>query len=261
MKYIADHDYHIHSKASLCSNDPLQTTEAILKIGKENGFKKLCLTDHYWDERIPLQAVSGFYEPQNTEHLKQTLPLPQDEETEFHFGAEIDMNLFGTIGISDKMLDELEFIIIPTTHLHMKGFTIEEKRCTTEGRAEAFCERFDKLLSMDLPFHKIGLAHITCSLIAPTWDEHLAVLNLIDDKTFSELFSKAAKVGMGVELNAEVAKYVSQGSSDGLRPYFKAKEAGCKFYFGSDAHHNQGLYDAKKKSGNNCGGSRINRGG
>ena len=37
MKYIYDHDLHIHSKISACSNDPEQTCERILQYAKENN--------------------------------------------------------------------------------------------------------------------------------------------------------------------------------------------------------------------------------
>ena len=57
MRYLVDHDYHIHSELSLCSNDPEETPAHILEIAKEKGIKKLCLTDHYWDENVPVPAT------------------------------------------------------------------------------------------------------------------------------------------------------------------------------------------------------------
>lgn len=50
MKFKVDHDLHIHSHLSSCSRDPEQTPERILQYAKENGFKTVCLTDHYWDK-------------------------------------------------------------------------------------------------------------------------------------------------------------------------------------------------------------------
>lgn len=251
MKYKVDHDYHIHSQLSLCSADPEQNTKRILEIAENNGFNKICLTDHYWDETVSKEGDVGYfadtmYTVQNTEYIKQALPLPQSDKTKFYFGAEIDMDKYFRIGIGEKMLNELDFVVIPTTHLHMDGFTIDEKDKTREGRARLFVKRFEKLLEAKLPFHKIGLAHITCSLIAPSWEEHLKVIELIDDKTFSDLFSESAKIGLGIELNAEVAEYVYKDDKEGLRPYFIAKDAGCKFYLGSDAHHNDALLRTKE---------------
>lgn len=61
MRFICDHDYHIHSGLSLCSDDPKQTPKAILDFSKANGFKKICLTDHYWDESVPKAGSVEFY--------------------------------------------------------------------------------------------------------------------------------------------------------------------------------------------------------
>jgi len=45
VKYVIDHDMHLHSQLSLCSGLPEQTTENILRYAKELGLKKICLTD------------------------------------------------------------------------------------------------------------------------------------------------------------------------------------------------------------------------
>ena len=39
MRFTVDHDYHIHSTLSSCSNDPAQSTERILQYAKDNGLK------------------------------------------------------------------------------------------------------------------------------------------------------------------------------------------------------------------------------
>ena len=66
MKYKIDHDLHIHSKLSVCSQDELQTKENILKYAIQNNLKQICLTDHFWDENVP--GASGWYKPQYYEH-------------------------------------------------------------------------------------------------------------------------------------------------------------------------------------------------
>ncbi len=46
MRFRYDHDFHIHSQLSLCSNDPEQSPERILACAKENGLTDIVLTDH-----------------------------------------------------------------------------------------------------------------------------------------------------------------------------------------------------------------------
>ena len=76
MRYTIDHDYHIHTYLSLCSQDPGQTPEGILKIAKENGLKRIVLTDHYWDTTVPCNTkVNPWYEMQNFDHIYQSCPF------------------------------------------------------------------------------------------------------------------------------------------------------------------------------------------
>lgn len=60
MRFKADHDYHIHTFLSVCSNDEVQVPSAILGISKELGLKEICLTDHYWDETVPCRTAVKF---------------------------------------------------------------------------------------------------------------------------------------------------------------------------------------------------------
>ncbi len=236
MKYIIDHDYHIHSQISLCSGNPAQTPENLLRFARENGLKEIVLTDHYWDENVP-SDLNDFYQIQDYDHIAQALPLPQCEGVDFYFGCETDMDKLMTVGISHRMLDKFAFIIVPTNHLHMMGFTIDPADDSIPGRRDRYVERLDRLLDMDLPFEKLGVAHLTCPLLAPyTWEDHLQVLDAIDDGTFRQLFTKLRDRGAGFELNFEPAKYSAPDLERVLRPYRIAKAVGCKFYLGSDSH-------------------------
>ena len=161
-KYIVDHDLHIHSQLSSCSNDPEQTVEALLRYAEDNGLSTICITDHFWDEKVP--GASNWYKPQNMEHIRKALPLPQSDKVKFLFGCETDQDRYLTVGVAPETYDEFDFIIIPTTHLHMNGFTCRGDE-RVEERAKLYIDRFDAVLNMDLPFEKVGIAHLTCGLM------------------------------------------------------------------------------------------------
>ena len=236
MKYTVDNDLHIHSGISACSADPEQTTERILQYAKENGLKTVCITDHFWDSSV--DGASDWYKPQNYERISRAKSLPQSEDVEFLFGCETELDKNLTLGLSADNFDLFDFIVIPTTHLHMRGFTLsEDDAAIPERRANVWVKRLDAVLGMDLPFYKVGIAHLTCPLIAPTREEYLEVLGLLPEAEMKRLFEKAAEVGVGIELNASDMSFSDDEAEIVLRPYKIAKECGCKFYLGSDAHH------------------------
>ena len=246
MKFQIDHDYHIHSMLSSCSSDPQQTKERILQYAKENGLKQVCVTDHFWDSKVP--GASNWYKPQNFEHISQNLPLPQDEQVKMYFGCETDMDRFFTLGIARETIDQFDLVLVPTTHLHMMGVTLTQEDDTIERRSALYVKRLKALLAMDLPFRKMGLAHPTCTTLAPTFEDHIKVVDAVSDADFEELFTELAKKGMGLELNMmRVLDYTPEELERILRPYRIAKKCGCKFYLGCDAHHPAQLDAAREK--------------
>ena len=241
MKFKIDHDLHIHSFLSLCSKDAEETPERMLSYAKDEEFSKICITDHFWDERV--DGASDWYSTQNYSHLKKALPLPKDDGVTFLFGCETEMDKYFRLGISKERFDEFDFVIIPTSHLHMKGFTIEESLVGVKERAEYYLERCHALLDMELSFEKIGLAHFTCPLLARNSEgTYIDIINAISDREYTNLFDKAAKTGVGIELNLG---FSDAANEEVLRPYRIAKSCGCKFYLGSDAHSPKGLLGAR----------------
>ena len=84
MRYVIDHDLHIHSSVSPCGGDPKQTPERILQYAADNGLKTICITDHYWDGTVPHPYGTGA--GQTTEQIKSVLPLPQKDGIRFLSG-------------------------------------------------------------------------------------------------------------------------------------------------------------------------------
>lgn len=243
MRYIVDNDLHIHSYISRCSKDPSQTSERILRYAKENGLKTICLTDHFWDDSVP--GANDWYKTQNYEHIAAANPLPQEEGIRFLFGCETEMDKYFHIGISKKMFDKFAFIVIPTTHLHMTGFTIPTEMTSPQEKAQYWLDRFNALLNMDLPFHKIGIPHLTCGLMDESRKAFLQIFESLKTEDLQKVFSKAAQKSVGIELNASSMNFEDSEAEILLRPYQIAKEVGCKFYMASDAHCDEDLKEAK----------------
>lgn len=231
MKYIIDNDLHIHSKISTCSNDEEQTKERIFAYAKQNNLKTVCVTDHFWDKGVP--GANAFYAPQDFDHVKAIMPLPKDDNIRMLFGCETELSAGLTLGIQRQTFDKFDFVIIPTTHFHM----FFSKEVTPIQRARHWEDRFEAVLNMDLPFEKIGIAHLTCSLIAPVREDFVETLKLLDEDKMIKLFEKSAKLGVGIEISSGAVNYEEHQKDVFLRPFKIAKQCGCKFYLGSDAHH------------------------
>ena len=235
MRYIVDHDFHIHSNLSPCSGDPEQTPELILQYAIHNGFKRICLTDHYWDANVP--GSNGWNEVLNLEHLSKNLPLPQAEGVEFLFGCECEMDKHFTISIAKENYDKFDFIIVSTTHMHNIGFTIDEKDDNPKDRARLWVERFDAVLNSDLPFHKVGIAHLASTHMAPGPREvYLETLENIPSAEMERLFGRAAELGIGIEINRSDMHFSDDEADIVMRMFRIAKAMGCKFYMGGDLH-------------------------
>lgn len=236
MRYICDHDLHIHSNRSACvRNDPEQTPERMLRYAKENGFRTVCVTDHFWDEDIP--CISDWHRQHTFKRISSVVPLPQEENIRFLFGCETDLDKNDILGISRERMEVFDFIIIPTTHMG-GGFAVpQEYGDNPSAKAEHWVRRLDAVLHMDLPFHKIGIAHLAYPQMIKPRENYLKMLSMIASADMERLFTRAAALGCGIELNASDMSFSEEEAEYVLRPFRIAKGCGCRFYCGSDAHH------------------------
>ena len=237
MKYSIDNDLHIHTALSVCSGDINQTPANILQIAKKRGLKTICVTDHYWDDLVECNTkYNWWYRKQNFAHISQLLPLPKDEKIRFLFGCETDLDSSYRVGLPRERWDDFDFIIVSTTHFHhMIGEEWESP--SNQDLANLWVKRFETVLNANLPFNKVGIAHLACGLIQMhSREDCLRVLELIPEMEMRRLFKKAAKLGVGIELNYDDIKCKDEEVSTIYRMFHIAKDCGCKFYLGSDAH-------------------------
>jgi hypothetical protein len=148
---------------------------------------------------------------------------------------------------------DFDFFIIPTTHLHMNGLTIAQSDVDSPDtniiRARLWVSRLEGLLKQDLPFKKIGIAHLACGLNnnRGTFEDYLCTMNAIPDADMERLFAIAAERGCGIELNQDDILRMMKATDEVCRMFRIAKGMGCKFYMGSDSHHPKSLLLAKER--------------
>lgn len=237
MKYKIDNDLHIHTFQSICSTDENQTPENILKYALDKGRKTICIADHYWDATVKVNSkYNWWYEKQNYDHIAKSLPLPKSDGVNFLFGCEVDLDSDNVIGLPKNRYDDFDFIVVSTTHFHhLIGPKWENP--TNEDSARMYVERLDALFNMDLPFHKIGIAHLACACISLySREDYLKTLDLIPTEELKRVFSRAKELGVGIEINYSDMSFSDEEADTVLRIFKIAKQCGCKFYLASDSH-------------------------
>ena len=125
-------------------------------------------------------------------------------------------------------------ILIPISHFHMEGFTLAKKDCPSlEARAQRWTERLDKVLSMDLPFHKVGLAHLASYCIEHRdREKYIQTLDLIQNDDMYRLFKRAAELGCGIELNLTDMTFADHERESVMRRFHIAKDCGFSVFSG-----------------------------
>ena len=277
----AQHDVHIHNYLSSCSSDNQATVANYIKAAKEVGLKLMGFANHTWDESVPLPAPSGFYKRQSMAfqmQIKDQIPA-EDQGIKILVGAETDYcGMYDVLGMGKEAALQLDFLLIPHTHVHMRNFVMPATEDVTAARAnlaeifaniegitpdravslagklsEAELEPFMKEKKVDYiqfvsDFMVESFRGLMNNETLKTYSDLLPIsvahpfqpvgsysmrpdmLRLIDDNTYGELFTMAARRGIGLEINGcsnlpEVVHFFSI-----------AKECGCKFTLGSDLH-------------------------
>jgi len=234
---IVDHDLHVHTFLSACSHDEQATPQHILARAAEAGLRTIGFSDHMWDSRVP--GASDWYRPQTFDHISQTrAQLPADTNgVRVLIGCETEYCGDGRIGISRETAEQLDFVLVPISHLHMKGFVVPAGDLAPARVAAVMVQRFNEVVGLGLA---TGIAHPFLPLgYRDVVDE---VLGLIPDEQFLDSFGRAADAGVSIEVTIHDFPSLGDGETEGfhdesfLRVLTLAKQAGCVFHFASDTH-------------------------
>lgn len=229
-----NHDIHVHTRLSSCCGDERMTAAAVLDHAQRNGYDTICITDHCWDSAVP--GSSSWYAPQSVEHVFSAGALPESKDVRVCMGCETEYCGGSKLGLSRAAFDRFDFVVIPPNHFHMENFVRPAEINTPEAIAELFMTRLEQLQTLDLPWSKIGIAHFSCGLLNKNGTVS-EVFRLLSSERLENIFRIFAERGTGIELNAaSFPLKAPEDFSEIMRPYHIAREAGCRFYFCSDAH-------------------------
>lgn len=120
-------DVHVHNYLSRCCTDNAATAENFVKRYAELGIKTLGFANHIWDDRVP--GASEWYHKQTLAFSMQIKnQIPADTQgIKVLVGAETEYcGMTQTLGMSAEGAKELDFLLIPHSHVHMVNFVMAD---------------------------------------------------------------------------------------------------------------------------------------
>ncbi len=209
------------------------TAENILANAAASGYDTVCFTNHLWDAAV--EGASAWYAPQHIDHVRRLLPLPTAAGVRVCFGCETEYCGHGKLGLTPEHFGLFDFVAIPLNHLHFRGFVSPERPLTAEETACLLTERMEEIITLPLPFRKVGIAHLTTGLMY-TQGRVRDVVKHMKQERVQRVFGFLAAQGSGIELNNQSFQYYDEDREELLALYRMAKAEGCLFYCASDAH-------------------------
>lgn len=247
-----DHDFHIHTRLSLCAGENGGTYKDYIDQFCEQGLKKVGFTDHYWDEEVGYEACSmgpgieGFYKIQNTAYvlqLKDEIEKSDSKGIEVFFGAEAEYDpVRRDVALSEKNAEVFDFVIVPNSHTHIvmpKDYYYPYRK-----HVDFMIQSYIDIVNSPIRRKILSIAHPFDAVACPY--EIDALIALVDDDTFKRIFDMTAESGIAFELNTYSMKYIIDGRGDGrfkdeyVRMVELARKYGVKLVCGSDAHSLKG---------------------
>lgn len=230
------HDFHVHTKLSICANETA-TVENYIAHAKRLGIQKIGFSDHFGAKDIP--NARGFYRAHPYEHnaeLKDTLAALHEPDIKFYFGCETEYHTpKRDIALTEEEAEKFEFILVPNSHTHM--IMPKDYIGNYDKHVEFMIMAYEDILNSPLSRYVTAMAH-PFDVCCHTYGSDV-LIPMISDDTFKRLFDQTAEKNIAFEINISYTKNMTpaQIADDcHIRMFRLAKECGCKFIFGSDAH-------------------------
>ena len=238
MGFEINHDFHIHTERSLCAQRDAFAKDYI-REAKALGLKKLGFADHFWDDAYKPLDIE-FYGPQNYDHvasIRDEIKSVDTEGIKIYVGCEAEYSHEHGVGITEACAERFDFIIVPNSHTHKTmpaGFIKPNKM---QKHVDFMIRAYYDILNSSVSKYILSMAHPFEAVSCP-YDNNL-LKQMISDDTYRRMFDATAEKGIAIEINT--AGFLNESlatvrETENFRILRLAKECGCKFTFGSDAH-------------------------
>ena len=225
---LCQSDLHLHTNLSCCAPETT-FAESYLPYCDSEGIKTLGFSNHLYTWR-KLEETLKIRDEIEKIKANSDLKILVGCEAETVFGAEPDLDPRDSSLFDYVLLAPSHILNIRKRYNHIDLDDIDTYRELLVENFKAACR-----LQYKVP---TGIAHPLYPICHKAQQE---VLDGISDEQLVECFTLAAQNDKSIEIHACIYRGTVELDQDGLSPtYIKflkiAKQCGCKFHFGSDAH-------------------------
>ena len=244
-------DIHIHTYISACAQSNA-TPQFYIDNAAERGLELIGFADHMWDNGKGYSIASYERHHGNFANLirikedlaKCTIP----DGLRVLVGCETDFVADSTLGISREVAAQLDFVLAPSSHTHFPEVCPSPYRDDRFSCVKFSLDAFKRLMKHPDADLITAVAHPMATHYVGQEGSDLDAIATISDAEFREAFLLAADKQIGIEINGCVVMFACEAAGvdpkdldkiknvEYYRMFSIAKEAGCKFTFGSDAH-------------------------
>ncbi len=239
------HDFHIHTNLSLCAQ-PDADVVGFIKAADENGITKIGFANHFWDDTLKhnypytvQNEAREWYAIQNFAHIAQIkadLQKVTSDRVTTYFGCEVEYDYpHHSVALTEAIAEQFDFILVPNSHTHMVmplSFYKPHQR-----HIDFMIQAYYDILHSPVSRYITAMAHPFEAVCCP-YDNRTLIEKISDDE-FKRLFSLTAEKDIAVEINTSVYRALDKDRIEHyptMRMFQLAKDCGCRFIFGSDAH-------------------------
>ncbi len=231
-----DHDLHVHTYLSACCREKeRQTPSAILSLAEDMGVNTIGFADHVWVN--PNLSPDDWYRPQDESQISKLRADLSTLSTRIRVlvGCEAEMIAPGKIGITPQFAEDLDFVLLACSHFHLKGLVAQPQSHAPRDVAA-------HMLKFLLSGVSSGLATSIAHPLLPFGyqDQYDSAIATISDAQFLDVFGVAAEHGVALEITTAFLATQPEDTfsvETPIRFLSIAKQAGCKFTLGTDAHN------------------------
>lgn len=237
---ILQHDIHMHTNLSLCA--PRETTMATyLSLCEEEKISLLGFSDHlYYDHHLERRGITGETGLERVLKIREEMERMKDKTpVRMLLGCEVE-NFFGQPeSLLPGEAGVFDYVLIAASHIMNHTKEYEKFDLTTPDKLRKMVmEQFVRACELEYPV-PAGICHPLYPIVSP-WEQE--VVDGMTNAQLEECFKLAASKGKSIEIHACLYRNGTRLDKEGLSPSYLrllciAKECGCKFHFGSDAHN------------------------